>query len=355
MTLKRLLFLTTATIWTMCTACNNSDSEKSRNAKTDSTKTNQKITSADTTTKKKSSSPSLQQKGNIPNNYNEKSWNISTGTFSKTSYVYFTPDTNSKQIDILDFHSPLTILLDTSDFFKIYTEHSKIGFIKKSDVYIYSFYDFHDGAYFEFLVGLSKYRDLWNSHLKIVKTDCNPNSKKKILLDSYLDTSSSSQIGISQVFNTALKNVNLLLKISTERSWSCPGVHNEKFIIHCNNKISDLIESSSTGESGYYDYTKIYLPVKLVNGKILLAENGVLSVDEATGLMRTYKYSQNIGIPIDELVVAYQEEAETFESEDPKADRVYNPDGTLKVKINSKSTILYRWNGTKLIKVKTIK
>jgi hypothetical protein len=280
--------------------------------------------------------------------YGDDWTNFSPGTFEEITYVYNSANSVAKIIDTLKFNTSVNILAEYPEFYLVCHPTAKSGYIKKTDLY------FHPLTWSgkSYLFGISNYgtsndTNCNNSQLKVVTV--NIHSEKDIYYDSIL----GKDYKIEQIYNSALKNAEALFYLHYH-CYSEIGVAAEHFIVD-NGKLSRLIIALSSGDGGYSDISSVYLPIHLTNGeKIVLAKNGVLSVDETTAKVETYPYPANCGIPIDELIIV--ENKTVGPVLDEKGETVeYNKDGTQAEKITIEETIYYQWDGKALRKVKTIR
>lgn len=284
---------------------------------------------------------------------------LSPGAFKKDTYLYLSTKANSKVIDTLKFNSKLNILKEYPNHYLVCTGYGKSGYIKKVEVYLYtssaSRKGTKDDEYIDdnYLIGVSQYKAVKNKEygdnvLKIIKVD----SKNKVL-DTFTDSLPVSGFEVKHIYNSALNNAQTLFYLSYSY-YDEIGNSFDHFVIDNGKRISRLILASSSGDGGYSDFSNIYLPVRLTNGnKIVLAKNGVLSIDESTARPEIYTYPKDIGVPINELVVLEKGAAELIDDE--KGDSKYNEDGTIAQDISIYETIYYRWDGNKLTQVKSIK
>lgn len=269
---------------------------------------------------------------------NEHSWyEFSTGTFEKTTFLYDSNSLDAKIIDTLPFKSPVKILSEGPDFFLVWTQQNKNGYLKKTDVYLHSIIN-------HYLFGISKYGTNDNiscteSQLKVIKV----NDKKEII-DEFYDTIAGNDYDIKFIVNSALKNARGLFYLS----YTCydgVGIVINHFIVDNGQKLSRLIKTSGMGDGGHSRKNTVYLPVRLRNSeKIVLAKNGVLSIDKTTAKPKIHSYPNNLDVPIEELIVVEDKSVKRL-SEDAKSNK----------QVTIHSTTFYKWNGTKIKKVKTIK
>lgn len=275
------------------------------------------------------------------------SWSeFSPGTFGKTTFLYNSTKSDAKILDTLLFKSPVNILAEYSDFFLVCTQKGKSGYTKKTDLYLHQVFG-------KYLFGISKYgtddnTNCKESELKVLKI----NDKNEII-DEYYDTISGKDYEIKFIHNLALKNAKALFYLNYH-CYSEIGVSVDHFIVDNGQKLSRLIKTGSTGDGGYSDISTVYLPVTLTNGKkIVLAKNGVLSIDETTAKPELYSFPNNLGVQIDELIVVEDKSVEMLWDEE-KGKLKYNNDGTMAENVTIISTTFYQWTGTTIKKIKTI-
>jgi hypothetical protein len=271
--------------------------------------------------------------------------------FSEITYVYDSQNSSANITDTLAFGTPVNILAEFSDHFLVCTPKTRAGYVKKTDISLQSLPGL--GGEFYYLVGLSKYGttdqiSCKRSTLKIVKA-----SPKNNVVDTYTDSIQGNDYYIKNLYNSTLKNVKTVFYVSYN-CYSEIGVSVDHLIVD-NGKLSRLISGSSYGDGGSSEVTYIYLPIRLTNGKkVVLAHNGILTVNETSGKVQTYDYPKDCGIPIEDLVVVEETVEEMLWNEE-KGEPLYNDDGTQAVSVTIRETIFYRWDGSKLQMVKTIK
>jgi len=279
------------------------------------------------------------------------------GTFNKTTYVYNSPKSGAKIIDTLPFNTAVNILKAYTGFYLVCTSKAKSGYIKKTDLYLNKILGRSSQSdYCHYLIGITKYAKEAEhddnsltceaSVLKFLKVD----DKSGKILNSYADSVYGGDYGIKEVYSVALKNAKAIFHV-TYNCFHDIETDADLFVIDNDKEISRLIYEEGSGDGGDGDFSDIYLPVTLQNGKkVVLAKNGELTLDPTTAKPEIYPYPADCGAPIDELVVVQNWSEEAPEDGQPE----YNPDGT---EFNNKtmgSTILYRWDGNKLHKIKII-
>ena len=274
----------------------------------------------------------------------------SPAIFTDIAYIYNSVSADRKPKDTLTFATPVNILAEVPGNFLICTPKGRSGYVNKNEVSLHLSIGKGGGGYY--LIGLSKYgttdpTSCDKSQLKVVLT-----GERKLQDDVYLDSILGNEYEIRNIYSTALKDVRTLLYL-TYHCYSEIGYSIDHFIVD-NGKLSRLILTGSSGDGGISDITNVYLPTHLSNGKkIVLARNGILSVDERNAKPQLYEYPKNLGIPIEELIVVEQITEEMgFDQE--KGEPLYNDDGTEMVYVAVNRTDFYRWDGNTLRLVKTI-
>lgn len=159
---------------------------------------------------------------------------------------------------------------------------------------------------------------------------------------------------LAGVYNNGLKQMPNLLRLYWHHGESCPESEGNVFITDVNGKMTEIISASSTGEGGFYESTKVYFPVKFSKGKILLVENGDIDnmLDSYTGTLKTIAYPKDCSVPIEELVVAIEEDAEG--KTDANGNFIEDKNKEIMMEITHKIIRYYRWDGRKLQQVKKI-
>ena len=287
--------------------------------------------------------------------YNE---NFSPGTFGKITYVYKSTKPAAKIIDSLSFNTSVNILKEYPEFFLVCTPKGKSGYIKKTDLYFHSvFWGLKSRTY---LFGISKYPKKNNnepdnfptcaaSELKVVKIN-----ESKEILDVYKDSIQGEHYELKLIYNSALKNSEAVFYLNYH-CYDELGVSTDHFIVDNGKKLSSLIVRGGSGDGGDSEESIVYLPVYLTNSKkIILAKNGVISIDDNTAKPELYPYPANSGIPIDELIVVEDRSTEVVEDE-TNGETKHNSDGTVTEKITITGTTYYQWNGNTLRIIKTMK
>lgn len=274
---------------------------------------------------------------------------FSPGTLGEITYLYSSTSQNPELIDTLKFNTRVNILSEQAEYFLICTPKAKIGYVKKTDLYLHFIANGSDS----YLFGISSYgtdNDIScaSSKLKVIKLSNNLTIENE-LNDSIM----GRNYDIKNIHNSALKNSYSLFFLSYH-CYSGLGFTANHFIVDNGKQLSRLILTVSSGDGGSSDLSTVYLPVRLTNGKkIVLARNGVLSIDETTAKPEIYPYPSNVDIPIDELIVVENKTAELL-WDDKNEDMKYNSDGTIAERFTNIETIFYRWDGTTIHKMKTI-
>ena len=159
---------------------------------------------------------------------------------------------------------------------------------------------------------------------------------------------------LADVYNTALKNMPNLLHLYWHHGESCPESEGNVFIADVNGKMSEILSSSNTGEGGFYESTKVYIPIKFNKGKVLLVENGDSQnmLDSYSGTLKTIAYPKDCGIPIEQLVVVIEEDAEG--KTDAEGNFIEDKHKEIVMEITHKIIRYYKWDGKKLAEAKKL-
>ena len=277
--------------------------------------------------------------------YGDHWTNFSPGTFNATTLVYESTELNAKIIDTLPFNTSVNILAEYPDYFLVCTQNRESGYVNKKEIYLQSiFWGLKMRTY---LFGISAYgtndeTSCDNSKLQVIKI----NDKKEIL-NVYQDSIYGKDYSINQIHNSALKNSEALFHLSYH-CYSGIGVEVNNFIVDNGEQLSRLVLTSGSGDGGIFDQSIVYLPLTLTNGKkIILAKNGVLSINQITAEPEIFPYPKDLKIPIEELIVVQDISEEYIGG--------YKTDGTMARDIVTHATTFYQWNGTTLLKIKTLK
>lgn len=158
----------------------------------------------------------------------------------------------------------------------------------------------------------------------------------------------------TSVQNNALHKMPNLLRLYWHHGESCPESEGHVFIFAGNGQMRELISASNTGEAGFYEFTKVYIPLKFNKGKVLLVENGdsehMFNAWDAT--LKTIPYPKDCNIPITELIVSVEESGE--EKTDAQGNIIIDKNGNTVMLITHKTIRYYRWDGAQLKEVKKI-
>jgi hypothetical protein len=264
-------------------------------------------------------------------------------TFLDSTKVYSRPDTSSEVLKVIEFNTELTLLREGNDnsinWYEI-ESWNKIGYIKANDIIKHS------------VIGDGNKYFIQNLPRKTVVYKYS-NQKKQFMdtleLSIYTNT-------VEQIMHDGWKNVNCLFKIS-RISPTCGGGGTSLYIIDANNSMSVLISTGYNNTESIVDEpyveSTVYLPMKFMNGKVLLVEDGDLKniFDGHTGKLRTTSFPKDLTFPKGELVVKniITEQAVLDANKKP----IYIEDNAWNYKTK---TIIkneyYRWNGKKLILLK---
>lgn len=297
-------------------------------------------------------------------------------TSDKKTVVYALPDLLAKQIDTLETFTQVTYLQEGSkpntkeNWVKIsYNARNKQGVNREYTGYIIeqniSFGTVSSYSEDESLSFILTESPLLDEDLKMPKFRLNAVNRSANLNDEKITKISTYDLNIgainnhnhfylTAVSNHALKNIPNLLRLYWHQGESCPESEGNVFMAYANGKMSEIISSSSTGEGVFYETTTVYLPVKFAKGKVLLVENGDSEnmLDLYTGTLKTITYPKDCGVPIEQLIVVIEEDAEA--KEDAKGEYILNKDKENIMEITHKIIKYYRWDGSKLQQVKKV-
>lgn len=134
---------------------------------------------------------------------------------------------------------------------------------------------------------------------------------------------------------TALKDAPRIANLYWHHGESCPESEGNVFIVENNSKLIVLPKYVITGEYGYYDYRKVYIPVKLSNGEIVLGANGDPN--------EPFAYPKGCNIPIDQLII--EEEASEEGIRDDEGKILEDKKGQPIMEKTSQTIRYYRWTG----------
>lgn len=159
---------------------------------------------------------------------------------------------------------------------------------------------------------------------------------------------------LTSVYNNALHKMPNLLRLYWHHGESCPESEGHVFIFAGDGQMSEIISAGATGEVGFYEFTKVYIPLKFDKGKILLVENGdsehMFNAWDAS--LKTIPYPKDCNIPITELIVSVEESGE--EKTDPQGNTIIDKDGNPIMLITHKIIRYYHWDGVQLKEAKKI-
>lgn len=135
---------------------------------------------------------------------------------------------------------------------------------------------------------------------------------------------------LTRVYNVSLSNMPDLLRLYWHHGESCPESEGNVFVTYKNGRMNEITHSYFSGEADISEFTKVYIPLKFGDGKILLVENGdsehMFNSWDAT--LKTIPYPKNCKVPITQLVVTVQGDTESGKAQIVR---------------------YYRWDGEKLI------
>jgi hypothetical protein len=264
-------------------------------------------------------------------------------TILDSTKVYSRPDTTSEVLRVIEFNTELTLLREgndnTNNWYEI-ESWNKIGYVKAKDIIAHSMMG-DSNKYF--IKNLPRQTMVYKYSLQ-----------RKQFMDT-LEISIYTNT-VEQIKHDGWKNVNCLFKIS-RISPTCGGGGTSIYIVDANNSLSELIRTGYNNTESIVDEpyvaSAVYLPMKFMNGKILLVKDGDLKniFDGYTGKLRTTSFPKDLTFPKEELVIKsiITEQAVLDANKKPiyKADEAWN----LKTKTIIKNEY-YRWNGKKLTLLK---
>lgn len=272
-----------------------------------------------------------------------------SSTFPDSCYVYSKPDLNSLPIGRFPMFTNLTIfgnrpiISNGVEWYKVETQDKKIGFIDVQDLIFGEFENQEKG--YKLVLGVREKRHL-GSMVSINRVRLHDNKVTEIL-----ELPLISSPFVTKISSTTLMSALQVLKYETS-SEECPGITEDYYIIDNGNKLILLAKGTSSGESSWYQSSIVYIPIKLTNGKVMLVANGNINniFNSETGELNVFHYTEDIGIPIENLIVIKNEEVEYEFDEDYNP--IENKDGTYKIASENYSTEYYSWNGKVVTKIR---
>jgi hypothetical protein len=159
---------------------------------------------------------------------------------------------------------------------------------------------------------------------------------------------------LTSVYNCALGKMPNLLRLYWHHGESCPESEGNVFIFGNENKMNEIISASATGEGGFYEFTKVYIPLKFDKGKILLVENGDSEhmLDAWNATLKTIPYPEESGIPIERLIVTIEESGAG--KSDADGNFIVDKDDNIVMEITHRIIRYYQWDGERLTEAKKI-
>lgn len=134
----------------------------------------------------------------------------------------------------------------------------------------------------------------------------------------------------------------------------CGGGIQDVYIVDANNQLSELIRTKDYADDGSADsyHSDVWLPIKFSSGKLLHVFEGDLDkvFDYNSGELQIVSVPKELPVNKPEIVVF--KEIQTESLLDKKGQPIVNADGSYQVRSRRKSTKYFRWDGTKLVKVK---
>lgn len=297
-------------------------------------------------------------------------------TFERPTLVYCNPILTATVTDTLSPFTRFTILKQGTDpssgtdwlqiawqpSGRAESQQADTGYIQKENISLGFVSGNTPSGMLDFILGASPEQDTFNFGPKFRLTSILHKEEKQGMDASsihHLDLDIGpvnyyNQYHLSAVYNHALKNMPNLLRLYWHHGESCPESEGSVFMISNKGKPELLTEASGTGEGGWYDYTRVYIPLMFDKDKILLVENGdretMFNTWNAT--LNTIPYPKNCGIPITELVIVIEEEAQARTDKD--GNYLLHKDGTEIMETLHKAIRYFQWDGQKLKQVKKI-
>lgn len=299
----------------------------------------------------------------------DKGKNMYRFTFENTTKVYCAPNSEGSVIATLAPFSFITLIregIDPETDIKWYqikfnnglgdTYLGGIGYIKDENIDL-------GNTYTQFILGQNSVEetiyDQPGYRFKLVYTPREYSWQPISLSDTLSTVVNLAGIDYYNHFtiediNTALKGEPKIVKIYWHHGESCPESDGNVFIAKSDNKLIELIQGFGTGEYGYEEYTKVYFPVKLNNGKTLLIENADVHnmFNEYNQTFNTFDYPSDCGIPIEELIVASEHEAQA--KDDGQGNYVEDKNGNPIMETLYKKVRYYHWDGKNIKLAKEI-
>ena len=299
----------------------------------------------------------------------DKGKNMYRFTFENTTKVYCAPNSEGSVIATLAPFSFITLIregIDPETDIKWYqikfnnglgdTYLGGVGYIKDENIDL-------GNTYTQFILGQNSVEetiyDQPGYRFKLVYTPREYSWQPISLSDTLSTVVNLAGIDYYNHFtiediNTALKGEPKIVKIYWHHGESCPESDGNVFIAKSDNKLIELIQGFGTGEYGYEEYTKVYFPVKLNNGKTLLIENADVHnmFNEYNQTFNTFDYPSDCGIPIEELIVASEHEAQA--KDDGQGNYVEDKNGNPIMETLYKKVRYYHWDGKNIKLAKEI-
>lgn len=151
-----------------------------------------------------------------------------------------------------------------------------------------------------------------------------------------------------QVHHAGLAHTDFLFVYQTNRN-SCPGMDAHHFLnMQPNGKLQRITDSFAEGESTYYSYRKVYLPVRLRNRDLILFPdaNTEYVFNFYNGTLNFFPIPEKLDFPVGELIVEVREAAQAIE---PLEETEETTEGFYKMQMQLQDTLLYRWDGQKTL------
>lgn len=296
-------------------------------------------------------------------------------TLDQYTLVYAYPDKKTMAIDTIAPFSNVTLLKEgiapgsNTKWIKVAYAYSKgdvykenMGYIIDTTLSIGNVKGNTNAGGLDFILGRSPLldKDLKQPRFRLnaVSRANDSNHSKLLKVQSYdLNIGAVDYFNhfyLTSVYNNALHKMPNLLRLYWHHGESCPESEGQVFIFAGDGKMSEIISAGTTGEVGFYEFTKVYIPLKFDKGKILLVENGdsqhMFNAWDAS--LKTIPYPKDCNIPITELIVSVEESGE--EKTDPQGNTIIDKDGNPVMLITHKIIRYYRWDGVQLKEAKKI-
>lgn len=146
-------------------------------------------------------------------------------------------------------------------------------------------------------------------------------------------------------FNIALKGAPNLYWVESSNA-ACPEYHDQRLIAVLDSHIVEIAKHYIVGEWGWADYSKIYLPIRLENGRIAHIQGGefdqTLSWEDLS--LDTVMLPPGLKLPPSQTAIVVKGGYEDLEDENYHA--VYDAQGHRKHKHKTETRSYLVWNGS---------